>query len=66
VKTVQPTRKQPKDKKVKIKLPIDIENISKLPPRKERTLQKCCLVFFLLILFVIATGILIYFFGKEI
>jgi hypothetical protein len=51
-------------KKVKIKLPIDIENIPKLPPRKERSLQKCCLVFFLLILFVIATGILIYFFGE--
>jgi hypothetical protein len=51
-------------KKVKIKLPIDIENMPKLPPRKERSLQKCCLVFFLLILFVIATGILIYFFGE--
>lgn len=53
-----------KAKKVKIKLPIDIENLSKtkLPPRKERTLQKCCLVFFLLIMFIIATGILIYFF----
>lgn len=57
--------KPPKEaKKVKIKLPIDIENMPKLPPRKERSLQKCCLVFFLLILFVIATGILIYFFGK--
>ena len=63
--------KQPKESKkkgskknlsVKIKLPID--TIPKLAPRKERSLQKCCLVLFLLTLFIIATGILIYFFGK--
>ena len=51
-----------KNLKVKIKLPI--ENMTKIPPKKERKIQKCCLVLFLLCLFILATGILIYFFGK--
>ena len=51
-----------KNLKVKIKLPI--ENMAKIPPKKERKIQKCCLVLFLLILFILATGILIYFFGE--
>lgn len=54
------TKKKKKNLKVKIKLPTD--NFPKLKPKKQRHLQKCCLVLFLLTLFVIVTGILLYFF----
>ena len=54
-----------KNLKVKIKLPIEnMQNMAKIAPKKERKIQKCCLVLFLLVLFILATGILIYFFGK--
>ena len=56
-----------KNLKVKIKLPIEnMQNMTKIAPKKERKIQKCCLVAFLLVLFILATGILIYFFGKPV
>ena len=57
-------KKKRKNLQVKIRLPLESMH-KKLEPRKERSLQKCCLVFFLLVLFMLATGILIYFFGKR-
>jgi hypothetical protein len=52
-----------KNLKVKIKLPL--ENMTRMPPKKERKVQKCCLVLFLLVLFVFSIGFLIYFFASS-
>jgi phenylalanyl-tRNA synthetase alpha subunit len=55
--------KKKKNLKVKIKLPV--ENVTtKMKKPKKRNLQKCCMITFLLILFLIVTSILIYFFGS--
>lgn len=56
--------KKKRNLKVKIKLPTEnFQHFPRLKPKKERNLQKCCLVLFLLTLFMIVTGILLYFFA---